>query len=50
MEPIVFEATEGEVYDTGAVRLPRAVADQPIAITDTPAARVPRPVRHRQPA
>ena len=36
MEPIVFAETEGEVYDTGAVRL-RFLAqspDQPIAVTD----------------
>ena len=50
MEPIVFEETEGEVYDTGAVRL-RLLAqspDQPIAITDiTVPPGFPGPVRHR---
>ena len=41
MEPIVFEETDGEVYDTGSVRL-RLLAqspDQPIAITTTPCRR-----------
>ncbi len=50
MEPIVFEETDGEVYDTGAVRL-RLLAqspDQPIAITDnTVPPGFPGPVRHR---
>ena len=50
MEPIVFEATDGETYDTGAVRL-RLLAqspDQPIAVTDnTVPPGFPGPVRHR---
>ena len=50
MEPIVFEETDGEVYDTGAVRL-RLLAqspDQSIAITDnTVPPGFPGPVRHR---
>ncbi len=50
MDPIVFEETEGEVYDTGVVRL-RLLAqspDQPIAITDsTVPPGFPGPVRHR---
>ncbi len=50
MDPIVFEETEGEVYDTGAVRL-RLLAqspDRPIAITDsTVPPGFPGPVRHR---
>ncbi len=50
MEPIVLEATEGEVYDTGAVRL-RLLAqspDQAVAITDnTVPPGFPGPVRHR---
>ena len=50
MEPIVFAETEGEVYDTGPVRL-RLLAqspDQPIAITDnTVPPGFPGPVRHR---
>ena len=50
MEPIVFTETDGEVYDTGAVRL-RLLAqspDQPIAITDnTVPPGFPGPVRHR---
>src|SRR5215207_11439748 len=50
MDPIVFEETEGEVYDTGAVRL-RLLAqspDQPIAVTDsTVPPGFPGPVRHR---
>ena len=50
MEPIIFEETEGEVYDTGAVRL-RLLAqspDQLLTVTDTT---VPPgfagPIRHR---
>ena len=50
MDPIVFEATEGEVYDAGPVRL-RLLAqspDQRIAITDnTVPPGFPGPVRHR---
>jgi hypothetical protein len=50
MDPIVFADSEGEVYDTGAVRL-RLLAqspDQPIAITDnTVPPGFPGPVRHR---
>jgi hypothetical protein len=50
MEPIVFAETDGEVYDTGAVRL-RLLAQspgQPIAITDnTVPPGFPGPVRHR---
>jgi quercetin dioxygenase-like cupin family protein len=50
MDPIVFEETDGEVYDTGAVRL-RLLAqspDQPIAVTDnTVPPEFPGPVRHR---
>ena len=50
MEPIIFAETDGEVYDTGAVRL-RLLAqapDQPIAITDnTVPSGFPGPVRHR---
>jgi len=50
MEPIVFAESEGEVYDTGAVRL-RFLAqspDQPIAVTDiTVPPGFPGPVRHR---
>ena len=50
MEPIVFAETEGEVYDTGAVRLRQLAQspDQPIAITDNVVPpRFPGPVRHR---
>jgi quercetin dioxygenase-like cupin family protein len=50
MEPIVFTETDGEIYDTGAVRL-RVLTqspDQPIAITDnTVPPGFPGPVRHR---
>jgi mannose-6-phosphate isomerase-like protein (cupin superfamily) len=50
MESIVFEETEGEVYDTGAVRL-RLLAqspDQPLAVTDnTVPPGFPGPVPHR---
>ena len=50
MELIVFEETEGEVYDTGAVRL-RLLAqspDQPVAVTDnTVPPGFPGPARHR---
>jgi mannose-6-phosphate isomerase-like protein (cupin superfamily) len=50
MEPIVLSEAEGEVYDTGAVRL-RLLAqapDQPIAVTDsTVPPGFPGPVRHR---
>ena len=50
MDPIVFEESDGEVYDTGALRL-RLLAqspDQPIAITDnTVPPGFPGPVRHR---
>lgn len=50
MEPTVCAETEGEVYDTGAMRL-RLLAqspDQPIAIMDnTVPAGFPGPVRHR---
>jgi quercetin dioxygenase-like cupin family protein len=50
MEPIVVAETEGEVYDTGALRL-RLLAqspDQPIAVTDsTVPPGFPGPVRHR---
>ena len=50
MDPIVFAATDGEVYDTGAVRL-RLLAqspDQPVAITDNVVPPgFPGPVRHR---
>ena len=50
MEPIVFGETDGETYDTGAVRL-RLLAqspDQSIAVTDNlvPPG-FPGPVRHR---
>jgi hypothetical protein len=48
MEPIVFEATDGEVYATGAVRLRLLMQspDQPIAITDnTVPPGFPGPVR-----
>ena len=47
MDPIVFEETDGEVYDTGVVRL-RLLAqlpDQPIAVADnTVPPGVPGPV------
>src|SRR5919107_3217720 len=50
MDPIVFEESDGEVYDTGALRL-RLLAqspDQPIATTDsTVPPGFPGPVRHR---
>jgi mannose-6-phosphate isomerase-like protein (cupin superfamily) len=50
MEAIVFGEAEGEVYDTGALRL-RLLAqapDQPISITDnTVPPGFPGPVRHR---
>src|SRR5688572_32079109 len=50
MEAIVFGEAEGEVYDTGAVRL-RLLAqapDQPISVTDnTVPPGFPGPVRHR---
>jgi quercetin dioxygenase-like cupin family protein len=50
MEPIVFEETGGEVYDTVGWRL-RLLAqspDQPIAVTDnTVPPGFPGPVRHR---
>lgn len=50
MEPIVFEASEGEIYDSGAVRL-RLLAqapDQPVSITDNVVPPgFPGPVRHR---
>ena len=50
MDPIVFAETDGEVYDTGALRL-RLLAqspDQPIAINDnTVPPGFPGPVRHR---
>jgi len=49
MEPIVLTETDGEVYDTGAVRM-RFLAqspDQPIAVTDnTVPPGFPGPVRH----
>jgi quercetin dioxygenase-like cupin family protein len=50
MEPIVLAESEGEVYDTGALRM-RLLAqspDQPIAVTDsTMPPGFPGPVRHR---
>jgi mannose-6-phosphate isomerase-like protein (cupin superfamily) len=50
MNPIVFSEADGEVYDTGAVRL-RLLAqspDHPIAVTDnTVPPGFPGPVRHR---
>jgi uncharacterized cupin superfamily protein len=50
MEPIVLAETEGEVYDTGSVRL-RLLAQspiQPIAVIDsTVPPGFPGPVRHR---
>jgi mannose-6-phosphate isomerase-like protein (cupin superfamily) len=50
MDPIVFGENDGEIYDTGAVRL-RLLAqspDHPIAITDsTVPPGFPGPVRHR---
>jgi len=50
MQPIVFEDSDGEVYDAGPIRL-RLLAqspDQPIAITDsTVPPGFPGPVRHR---
>jgi hypothetical protein len=50
MKPIVLAETDGEVYDTGALRL-RLLAqslDQPIAVTDsTVPPGFPGPVRHR---
>jgi mannose-6-phosphate isomerase-like protein (cupin superfamily) len=50
MKPIIFAETEGEVYDTGALRL-RVLAqspDQPVAVTDnTVPPGFPGPVRHR---
>ena len=50
MQPIVFEDSDGEVYDAGPIRL-RLLAqspDQPIAITDnTVPAGFLGPVRHR---
>jgi mannose-6-phosphate isomerase-like protein (cupin superfamily) len=49
MEPIVFAETDGEVYETGAVRL-RLLAqspEQPIAVTDNSVPPgFPGPVRH----
>src|SRR5215203_3279944 len=50
MDPIVFAETDGEVYDTGALRF-RLLAqspDQPIAVTDsTVPPGFPGPVKHR---
>ena len=50
MDPIVFAETDGEFYDTGALRF-RLLAqspDQPIAIADsTVPPGFPGPVRHR---
>ena len=50
MEPIVFTASDGEIYDTGAVRL-RVLAqapDHPVSVTDnTVPPGFPGPVRHR---
>jgi quercetin dioxygenase-like cupin family protein len=50
MEPIIYHASEGEIYDTGAVRL-RVLAQaphHPISITDnTVPPGFPGPVRHR---
>lgn len=50
MKPIIFAETEGEVNDTGALRL-RVLAqspDQPVAVTDnTVPPGFPGPVRHR---
>lgn len=50
MDQIVLTETDGEVYDTGAVRL-RLLAqspEQPIAVTDnTVPPGFPGPVRHR---
>jgi quercetin dioxygenase-like cupin family protein len=49
-DPIVFGASDGEVYEAGPVRL-RLLAqspDQPIAVTDnTVPPGIPGPVRHR---
>ena len=50
MEPIVLAATDGEVYDTGALRLRllSQVPDHPISVTDsTMPPGFPGPVRHR---
>ena len=50
MDPIVFEETDGEIYETGALRM-RLLAQspgQPIAITDsTVPPGFPGPVRHQ---
>ena len=50
MDPFVLAETDGEVYDTGALRM-RILAqspDQPIAVTDsTVPPGFPGPVRHR---
>jgi quercetin dioxygenase-like cupin family protein len=50
MDPIVFTESDGEVYDTGAVRL-RVLSqspDQPLAVTDnTVPPGFPGPVRYR---
>ena len=50
MEPLIFDASDGEVYDTGALRL-RVLAqapDHPVAVTDsTVPPGFPGVVRHR---